>query len=107
MISAMPSPNVVITKADPIINSGNLYTPAISTPIIRLIARRNPVVRNSCIILTSFPALRSDSLAKNRKNGESTGTNERIIAAIKNKRANRKIFVLKNGKNRTSNPRRI
>ena len=30
-----------------------------------------------------------------------------MIAAIKNKRANRKIFVLKNGKNRTSNPRRI
>ena len=83
MISAMPSPNVVITKAAPIINIGNLYTPAISTPIIRLIARRIAVVRNSCIILTSFPALRSDSLAKNRKNDESAGTTERMIDAHK------------------------
>jgi len=49
----------------------------------------------------------SDSLAKNRKNDESAQMTERMIAAIKNKMANRKIYLLKIGKNRTSNPRRI
>src|SRR5660398_278793 len=97
MISAIPSPNVVIAKAAPIINIGNLYTPAISTPTIRLIVRRIAVVRNRCIILTSFPAFKSDSLAKNRKNDESVGTTQRMIAALKNKKANKEMFAFKNG----------
>jgi hypothetical protein len=75
-MSDMPSPNVVMAKADPIMNNGNF-----SVPVIKLNNRSIAVVKKSCIMLISFPAFTSDSLAKELKKADPEGRVKRRIPA--------------------------